>query len=710
MLKKGLCRHFSSLVVAVGLASLSYNVRSQGAGSAEQRINPQIDVRTDCGATGDGISDDSAAIQSCIDNHASHTIFFPKSKTSGRCDYKLSQTILFNSYSTMLAGDGGTANNNTTLCWTDDVTGINVTGGQGQILHNLNLRGGSVFNAVKTDTYTHGSADGIRVDGGQVTLRDVLVTGFSRHGVNVDTKKEANGDFWMFQNVRAETNRGDGFHFSGRDANAGLCLLCISRLNQGWGFYDDAVIPSTFIAPVTDANHNDPRTPSSSLTVKIDEVSVRDGIATAKTSSGHKTIVGDWGVINGCPAFHNKWHIIAVPSPIELQFRTSIKDGVYCDAGSAVYGYQPGARVWAIGRTIHDAEMKVADYNLMSSSAQWTNSDLGTTVCVEGASADGTELCSTIRVITGNIAVLTDVAMRSVRTGNARIATNGGPYNATNSTFVESYAEGNQEGLSQLANSLTLGENWGIGANPELENTVLNNGYASPIKFTRRNISGGYGRSIFQAGRAYGTGSIARDPSYEGFWNAQEMDDRGGLLASLSFRRSNVTGIPTSGWNCFTQDGGRDGAALTASSLCLPDAKTRATSRQGPASTTLPLFPGGGFWVKSTGIDDGKTSTTGVRQIRYDATTAPTTCEVGDIAYKAIPISGEYMGWICPTTNSPVPFGEIALSSDSVFSQKVVAPKLATARCKVGQWAADASYYYVCTETDVWRRTALTKW
>ena len=186
------------------------------------------------------MSDDGPALQECIATHPGRTILFPKSQKSGDCDYKLSQTLSFDAYSTALMGVGATANNNTTLCWNTDVTGINITGGQGQTLHNLNLRGNSDFNPAKPETYTRGPADGVRVNGGQVSLRDVYISNFSRHGVNVDSTLGGQADIWAFENVRAEHNRGDGFDFSGQDANAGLCLLCISRLNQGWGFFDDA--------------------------------------------------------------------------------------------------------------------------------------------------------------------------------------------------------------------------------------------------------------------------------------------------------------------------------------------------------------------------------------------------------------------------------------------------------------------------------------
>jgi len=674
----------------------------------EERSKPQINVLTDCGVRGDGESDDGPALQKCIAMHPGRTVLFPKSMANGDCDYKLSQTLSVESYSTALAGVGGTTNTNTTLCWTADVTGISITGGQGQSVHNLNLRGVSAFNPAKLDTYTHGSADGLRINGGQVSLRDVFVTGFSSHGINVDSKLGGEPDIWMFENVRVEGNRGDGFHFSGQDANAGLCLMCIARLNQGWGFYNDAVIPSTYLAPLTDGNHNDPTKPKQA--VLVEEITVANRVATVTTKTPHRTIAGDWGVIQECPVFNNKWFVISVPSPVTLQIATSNADGVYCKANTATYGFQAGARVWASGRTIDDAVMQRGSYNLSSPAAHWTQSDYGTLICVEGAGPSGAELCSTIKLITGDLAVLTDQASTSVRGGRARIRTNGGPYNAKNSTFVQSYAEGDQEGLSQLMNSLTLGEDWGTGANQEIDNFVVNNGYASPLRFVRRNTQGGYGRSIFQAGRSHGEGSVARDPSYEGFWNVETTDDRGLMLSTLSFRRSNVVGASTSGWNCLTQNPRLDGESLATSSICFPDAKTKVEVNGNTSATQLPLFPAGGFWVKSDNLKDAATGTGGLRQVRFDATGEPKTCNAGDIFFQVSYAAQPYIGWICTTNNTPVPFGHIAASGEGSSAEKVSVPKSASSECRIGQWAADASYYYVCTAKNTWRRSALSAW
>lgn len=693
-----------TVIASVALAQ----PQEPGSSAAVERSKTEVNVLTDCGARGDGTTDDSNALQQCIATHPGKTIVFPKTRDKAQCDYKIHETLSVTAFSTSLVGVGGTTNNNTTLCWDADVTGIRLHGGAGEAIRNLNLRGNSPFKPRDTSTYAVGTSDGILVRSGEVSIRDVYVVGFSRHGVNVDSTQGGQADVWIFDNARSEGNRGDGFHFVGVDSNGGLCLMCISRLNQGWGFFNHAVIPSTYIAPLTDSNHNDPTAPE--RTVPIAQITVTKGIATVTTTATHQTIAGDWGVFLNCDKFPIKAPIIAVPSLTTLQIATTNPDGTYCNTHSSTYGFKAGARVWAMGRKVDDVVVKAGNSSITSVQAHWTADDYGTLVCIDGAGTDGKEFCSTVKAIYGNNAVLSDAPNNTVQPGKARIVINGGPYNSANSTFVQSYTESNQEGDSQLVGSLTLGAEWGKGANPEIDNFLLANGYATPLSFVRLNASGGYGHSVFQAGRAFGSGSIARDPSYEGFWNTEEFDDQMRLLATLSFRHSNVIGAAASGWNCFSENPRMDGSALAASSICLPDAQTKVSINGKPTPTQLPMFPAGGFWIKAKGIADEVASTSGLRQIRYDATDAPKSCNIGDIFYKAFPTSGSYMGWVCPAPDTPLPFGGIASSKESTFSERVPAPKSASAECSVGQWAADAGYYYVCEEKNTWRRAALSSW
>lgn len=46
----------------------------------------------------------------------------------------------------------------------------------------------------------------------------------------------------------------------------------------------------------------------------------------------------------------------------------------------------------------------------------------------------------------------------------------------------------------------------------------------------------------------------------------------------------------------------------------------------------------------------------------------------------------------------------------NAFGLRVAVPATATSTGQVGQWAADANYFYVCTSTDVWKRVAVSSW
>ena len=140
-------------------------------------------------------------------------------------------------------------------------------------IHNLNLRGNSDFNPAKPETYTRGPADGVRVSGGQVSLRDVYVSHFSRHGMNVDSSWEGSRIYGILKMFGLRGIEEMVFISVDRMRMRDCAFFASRGSIEGWGFYDDAVIPSTFIAPLTDGNHNDPTRPKQ--TVEIAQINRR---------------------------------------------------------------------------------------------------------------------------------------------------------------------------------------------------------------------------------------------------------------------------------------------------------------------------------------------------------------------------------------------------------------------------------------------------
>lgn len=52
----------------------------------------------------------------------------------------------------------------------------------------------------------------------------------------------------------------------------------------------------------------------------------------------------------------------------------------------------------------------------------------------------------------------------------------------------------------------------------------------------------------------------------------------------------------------------------------------------------------------------------------------------------------------------------ITLAGGEPFGVKVAAPGTSSSQCLVGNWATDASYFYACTATNTWKRTAIASW
>ncbi|AZV43747.1 hypothetical protein BAOM_3138 [Peribacillus asahii] len=87
---------------------------------------------------------------------------------------------------------------------------------------------------------TLGTDDGIVLGSNRVTIRNVLVQGFGRHGINIDSTN-GNVNLCNLENVRSYQNKGRGFSLSGGVDNNVLTLhKCDATGNGDWGFYNTA--------------------------------------------------------------------------------------------------------------------------------------------------------------------------------------------------------------------------------------------------------------------------------------------------------------------------------------------------------------------------------------------------------------------------------------------------------------------------------------
>src|ERR1035441_2443561 len=238
------------------------------SGKRELRSEMVINVVTDCGAVGDGVADDWAAIQACITNHPGRTIFFPKMRfvpclkgagggCDGSVDYYVSKTLKLNGNGQALVGTspsrwpGGAVQikfsptMNAPAIW---VPG-NVSSGY---IANLLLNGQRCWSSTDLTTFdqpaslTGLGSDGVLLTGGEPSVDGVTTYCFGRHGFAVlgdnaeGEPSQGQPDFWSIHNSFAYANRGYGLYIAGLDSNAGESIALKTTGNQLGGIYDQS--------------------------------------------------------------------------------------------------------------------------------------------------------------------------------------------------------------------------------------------------------------------------------------------------------------------------------------------------------------------------------------------------------------------------------------------------------------------------------------
>lgn len=175
------------------------------------------------GAKGDGVTDDTVALQTAINfgrNNATDVHLVSQAKYL--ISNKLVNQIDGNWKPLKLEG-----NNATLLCNTNGKTALELTGGYAMShISNLNLLySGTITTA---DTLTHG----IVVNSTRINFKNIKVDGFCGDGFKfISQVPNMNSSIW--NNIRSDNNKGYGFHISGTDDNISVIKADMYCENNG---------------------------------------------------------------------------------------------------------------------------------------------------------------------------------------------------------------------------------------------------------------------------------------------------------------------------------------------------------------------------------------------------------------------------------------------------------------------------------------------
>ena len=596
-----------------------------------------VDVVRDCGAAGDGVSNDGPAIQACIDAHKGRTIQFPQTRPPGSCSFNVTTAasssgndkfgLIMNGHGQRLIGDThgqgiGAVGNGVTVCFAAGLTGIMVpnsnaiagvpagnVGCQGCSIENLMLRGSEPFTAsdpltgilpgAGNTSVSYGAstgtsqADGVRCAGTYCTVEDVGVQRFGRHGIYLDGNSGGGSfaDSSHVTRVVLNHNRGSGLFNRGSDSNASVISGVQCTGNQLWCIENYSFLGSTFIGGTAHSQHVDGAGATSAF--NISSIARAANVVTAVLATTPNFAKGNAVVVAGVAdsGFNGTFFVASVN-------------------GNTVTWAQSAGNASSSGGTVTSATL----------SQTWA--------------------------LAGNDAI-----------GGCFRSTGG----AVTSVFIGPYCESDNNGANRInpATNIIIGGDVGNGfdwaANPPNWITTTTSGMGStPMWFRGRDPGGSLqDAGVFLGGRPSSDVSAADNTIFE-LENYNAFAAPVGSRAALYFRLSSATnGAGVWGFRCC---GTSDLANLTNWPFYMEYGATTDSGGANPKAG----FPNG-FWLGNGGVHHSKLFIGEISSVAFlpDWFTQP----VGSIAINNQATAGGFAGWIATSSGAPgtyKAFGPIA--------------------------------------------------
>lgn len=207
----------------------------------------------DFGTVQDGSTSDQVAVQEALDAAAALATRRGLRLGIPRGIYAL-PSVLTLTRSMILEGEGGQSSgtyaggavtgNSTLLCAAAGILVDHVTYGAFSVIRDLEVRSSTASGNI-----------GIRAPA-RAFIENVHVVGFGGRGIDftASSASSQNANAWSVKSTRIEDCGGNGLHSSGTDSNAGTAIAVDAADNGGWGFYNDASHPSTYLGCQDEGN------------------------------------------------------------------------------------------------------------------------------------------------------------------------------------------------------------------------------------------------------------------------------------------------------------------------------------------------------------------------------------------------------------------------------------------------------------------------